>query len=101
MKLTKTKLRTIIKEELQKLNEVGPISFDELDQKEQKIIQSISKILKVGNVDSIWDGHPGKIISFLNHNPHEYTFDINELKKLVKLPIKKISSDENFVTVII
>ena len=100
MKLTKTKLRTIIKEELQRLNEAEEISFGELDQKEQKFIHSITKIINVGKIDSVWDGIHGKIIKFNNDKqPDGYRLYIDELKKLAKLPIRWIESDEKYLNI--
>ena len=98
MKITKTELRVIIEEELQKLNEAGSISFSELNQKEQKLIQSITKILNVGNIDNIWVGHNETIVIFNNNKrSDEYKFSIDELKKLVKLPIRWVWSESEYI----
>ncbi len=96
MKLTKNELRTIIKEELGRLNEASEIEFSELDSKSQKLIQTLSKQLRVGKVNVVWSGIHGKIVSFNNdRQPGTYRISIDEIKKLSKLPIRWIESSND------
>ena len=99
MKLTKTELKQLIREELTQLNEASEVEFHELDKSDQKIVQQLSKVLNL-KPETFWDGLHGRIVMFpSNQQIGEYRFDIKEIKGLAKLPIRWVEADRKYVNI--
>lgn len=83
------------------INEAEEVQFNDLDSKEQKTIQALTKVLDVGKYpEAIFKSIHGTVVQFENSKAMGgYRFDIKELKALSRLPIRWIDSDKKSVNV--
>lgn len=87
--------------ESKSVNEADEVAWAELDKKEQKVIETLSKVLDVGKYpEVVFQGIHGTVVKFSNEKAvGEYRLSIKEIKALSRLPIRWIDSDEKFVNV--
>lgn len=101
MKITKSALRQLIKEELKNkpLNEAEEVQFNTLKPQQQKQIQAIEKVLG-GKHSQIWDGIHGMIVMVNAPSLRKQArFEAEDLKKLLALKIRWIEADGNDISV--
>jgi len=93
MKITKSQLRELIREELQTLKEAEEVSFSDLDKSSQDMVQRLLKLFNKRQPVAIFDGIHGKILMIENdqHGSNSYRFDLNEIKQLSKLKIRWVT----------
>ena len=83
------------------INEAEEVEYSSLDSKEQKVIQSLGKVLDVDRTPTaIFKGIHGTIVQFeINKGVGGYRYDIKELKALSRLPIRWIDNDRSSISI--
>jgi hypothetical protein len=81
------------------LNEASRIKFEELKPTEQKIVTNLQKHFN-GQIYAIFDGIHGKIVELQIKNVSgAFTFDKDDFKFLLSMPIRWMENDGNIISI--